>query len=200
MKLHLFIAFFIVSLNCPGQIGSKVDTTIFNTITIDICNCLISAMKFNHPMRAIDSCRNVSFSKNANLLKGNGIDTSTFEGKVMLDDGTDLNMLSKTCPDVYALMQREITPDYSKRIYFTGRLISQKLLANGLYEISIENKSSKRIIILYSDIQFLEAWFIPPKGAETIFEYESEMDNKTNKTIPFLKDFRFKKTIKINSQ
>ena len=200
MKLFNFSFIILFALSACGQniktkneVSPKIASPnlsreILNQITSEICNCTSSNMKGNKPSTSLDSCFKYTIAKYSDSLKAINFDLESQSGKKNLEQKV-IGNLYFVCKDIQNLLEKEFSEERTKKLLFTGTIVSQTKLQTGKYQIIMQESKtkSKKVFISATTLSNPRNGNKNVREYELTIEYEIINNPKTNKEEYYIK-------------
>lgn len=201
MKKFSFSIFIFFALSACGQdsaiaqskkqlpLSSTDSAIIIRQMSKQLCDCVNSTMKDEKPKKAVDSCLKLMVVHYIDSLNKLGYDSK--EQTTLVQVWANMFTLLKTsCPNILQLLSQESSEEQAHGLFFKGKLISERRLPSGLYEIFMKESNS-----FYSTKTFLSRTPIDTtiinsyvSGCEIRFAYEIRKNPKTHGDEFYIKE------------
>lgn len=180
----------VIAQSNKGRALSSTDSAlIIRQMSKQLCNCVNSTMKNEKPKKVVDSCLKLMVFRYIDSLNKLGYDYKEQSG-ILQVWANMFTLLKTSCPNILPLLSQESEEEQAHELFFKGKLISERRLPSGLYEIFMKESNS-----FYSTKTFLSRTPIDTtiinsyvSGCEIRFAYEIRKNPKSEIDELYIKE------------
>lgn len=186
-KTSTFISLLIVLSSCGQTTNAHLksaDTTVFNEIAQEICNCARAGDTTQQVDNLLNDCWTKVIEKHKSELLSFNIDASTEAGLTTLNDEIITKRFSISCSEIAnkALVEERQEENLEKT--FKGTFVSENELESGQYQTAVKSVDEREIKFFISNEPFevIKLNHYNFKDTVTII-YKVVLDTLTNTNI-----------------